>query len=1000
MDVKPRNQQWVISIVLVLSLLVLVTVVQVDPAGKFYDPVLAQEEAMLKMGMDPALMGLDPMDPMNPLNRMGTTVVILDPAAMAAMGHRFGEEGVNFFDVDQGDDSEDSGEQRSVGARSILGQGTPPPKDDDDNDLTVNSADNCPFIANENQENSDSDSFGDVCDNCPNDNNENQIDSDGDGIGDACDDSDGDGVNDDTDICPSEDATGYDNNSDGCIDDSDSDGVVDPGDAFPNDSTETTDTDNDGVGNNADAFPNDPNETTDADGDGIGDNSDACPNEAVTGIDNNADGCNDPDADGDGIEDSLDNCPNAPNPDQANWDSDSAGDACDDSDGDGVFDSTDDGDSDGIMDVYDSCPATPAGSTVGSTGCSTSQTDSDGDSVYDNTDLCPNTPTGETVNSEGCSESQTDGDGDGVMDSTDLCPNEAATAPDADGDGCTDPLEDLVDTTGLEQGAAVVEQVVEWTNLENEEVITTEAPTLTETEVLNNEKTVTVSSDYAYQNVLTYATIPNKAQSKVKLHWMINGVKTDVTAREDFNVTFYDEDSDGLVDKMSWITPHLSTQEFVISFDEEIGVVLQIYLEEDHNFNSGPYPIDNNIIITVENSTVEGEVMVAGEVDILITLPDGTTTTQASTEWTFSGAGTETISAVLTLVSDSTINGSETRNLNIYNGLNAVITSPTDNTEINPGVLISFTESSNTLTEPITSWILDLGDESTPWGTLGILGNQQACFSSTNITNSCVSGILKNSDTQGDPCACSSYTPKIYPTTTIETSVPPGIRYHTYDSQYDCGIDGICSVTLTVSSENYTATDTINLKFEQPEVETNDTPSTTAEICAEFPNLAMCQDTPPVTLDSTFDPMTTETRGQTNFVAQTPPPPVTDPDPLGSTGSDDSEGSGIGGIVIILLLLSAVAGGGFFMWKRGMFEKLKARFQKKSTESITPADTTQKATDNMQQPDTTQQPATQQPTASISDYISKAKAAGESDVVIRQNLKNAGWSEDEINKNL
>ena len=146
--------------------------------------------------------------------------------------------------------------------------------------------------------------------------------------------------------------------------------------------------------------------------------------------------------------------------------------------------------------------------------------------------------------------------------------------------------------------------------------------------------------------------------------------------------------------------------------------------------------------------------------------------------------------------------------------------------------------------------------------------------------------------------------------------------------------------------------------------------------------------------------MTTETRGQTNFVAQTPPPPVTDPDPLGSTGSDDSEGSGIGGIVIILLLLSAVGGGGFFMWKRGMFEKLKARFQKKSTESITPADTTQKATDNMQQPDTTQQPATQQPTASISDYISKAKAAGESDVVIRQNLKNAGWSEDEINKNL
>ncbi|MDP6584972.1 MAG: hypothetical protein QF535_09965, partial [Anaerolineales bacterium] len=379
-----------------------------------------------------------------------------------------------------------------------------------------------------------------------------------------------------------------------------------------------------------------------------------------------------------------------------------------------------------------------------------------------------------------------------------------------------------------------------------------------------------------------------------------------------------------------------------------------------------------------------------GEVDVLITLPDGTTTTQTSTEWTFSDVGTETISAVLTSTSDPTLNGSETRNLNIYNGLNAIIEATADNTEINPDVAIGVREASNSLTEPITSWVLDFGDASSPWGTLGIMGNQQACFSSTNISNSCVSGILKNSETQGDPCGCSAYNPSIYPTTTIETSTPPGIRYHTYKSEYDCGIDGICPITLTVSSENYTATDTINLKFEQPEVTEDDTPSTTAEICAEFPNLAMCQDTPPVPINTSFDPMTTETRGQTNFVSQTPSTPVTDPDPLGSIGSDDdSEGSGIGGIVLILLLLSAVAGGGFFMWKRGMFENLKARFQKKTVEPTTTADTTQQPTDS-----------TQQPKASISDYISKAKAAGESDVVIRQNLKNAGWSEDEINKNL
>jgi hypothetical protein len=45
-------------------------------------------------------------------------------------------------------------------------------------------------------------------------------------------------------------------------------------DAFPNDPTEWDDTDSDGVGDNSDAFPNDPAETTDTDGDGIGNNAD------------------------------------------------------------------------------------------------------------------------------------------------------------------------------------------------------------------------------------------------------------------------------------------------------------------------------------------------------------------------------------------------------------------------------------------------------------------------------------------------------------------------------------------------------------------------------------------------------------------------------------------------------------------------------------------------------------------------------------------------------
>ena len=57
--------------------------------------------------------------------------------------------------------------------------------------------------------------------------------------------------------------------------DSDGDGVDDDSDAFPNDASETRDSDGDGVGDNSDVFPNDASETRDSDGDGVGDNEES-----------------------------------------------------------------------------------------------------------------------------------------------------------------------------------------------------------------------------------------------------------------------------------------------------------------------------------------------------------------------------------------------------------------------------------------------------------------------------------------------------------------------------------------------------------------------------------------------------------------------------------------------------------------------------------------------------------------------------------------------------
>lgn len=167
------------------------------------------------------------------------------------------------------------------------------------------------------------------------------------------------------------------------------------------------------------------------------------------------DGCLDADQDGYGYPGTadcsggttFDNCPSHHNPDQADNDGDSAGDACDSDD-----------DNDGVLDTNDNCPFVSNGNQADTDldgigdACDVSD-DTDADGVLDGLDNCPQTP----------NAAQDDADADSFGDACDNCPDTfqvdqldldvdgfGAACDCSDGDGGVWALPGLVGTVTVE----------------------------------------------------------------------------------------------------------------------------------------------------------------------------------------------------------------------------------------------------------------------------------------------------------------------------------------------------------------------------------------------------------------------------------------------------------------------------------------------------------------------------------------------------------------------
>ena len=195
----------------------------------------------------------------------------------------------------------------------------------------------------------------------------------------------------------------------------------------------TPDTDGDGVDDSIDLCPSTPaGETVDADGCGqsqldddddlVMNDIDICPN-TPAGATVDAVGCSSSqlDDDGDGVMNNVDICPNT-----------TAGESVDSV---GCSASQLDNDGDGVMNDVDLCPDTDTGATVDVDGCADNQLDTDGDGVTNDIDACPDTDAGAIVDADGCATNQLDSDGDGVMDDVDACPDTPAGET-VDSDGC------------------------------------------------------------------------------------------------------------------------------------------------------------------------------------------------------------------------------------------------------------------------------------------------------------------------------------------------------------------------------------------------------------------------------------------------------------------------------------------------------------------------------------------------------------------------------------
>lgn len=127
------------------------------------------------------------------------------------------------------------------------------------------------------------------------------------------------------------------------------------------------------------------------------------------------------------------------------------------------------------------------------------------------------------------------------------------------------------------------------------------------------EKEVIISSQSHFEKPVVYYTSLTQETEKenIKIYWKNKG-NLDITEIQEFNVTYYDKNQNGLIERVSWIIPHLSEQVFevIIELNKTNESLNQIFMEV-----SGPSLNVKNPIIFDINLNYTGEVNCTMSID-------------------------------------------------------------------------------------------------------------------------------------------------------------------------------------------------------------------------------------------------------------------------------------------------------------------------------------------------------------------------------------------------